>query len=81
MIKPAPPDVSLNQNFMTARFRSPAGFPVLIASVAFLLGSSRLAAQTDYYNTDAGRPVQVEDAYATERYAFEMKLAPVRPRD
>ena len=35
-------------------------------------------AQTDYYNTDRGRPVQIEDAYATERYAFELKLAPVR---
>jgi hypothetical protein len=35
-------------------------------------------AQTDYYNTDAGRPVTVEDAYATERYAFELQLAPLR---
>jgi hypothetical protein len=35
-------------------------------------------AQTDYYNTDRGRPVQIEDAYAAERYAFELKLAPVR---
>ena len=34
--------------------------------------------QTDYYNTDRGRPVQVEDAYVTERRAFELKLAPVR---
>jgi len=78
MIKAAPPDVSLNQNFMTSCFRTRAGFPVFIASLAFLLSSSRLAAQTDYYNTDAGRPVQIEDAYATERYAFELKLAPVR---
>ena len=37
-----------------------------------------VAAQTDYYNTDRGRPVQIEDAYATERHAFELKLAPVR---
>ncbi len=36
------------------------------------------AAQTDYYNTDAGRPITIEDAYATERYAFELQLAPVR---
>jgi hypothetical protein len=35
-------------------------------------------AQTDFYNTDRGRPVQIEDAYVTERYAFELKLAPVR---
>jgi len=38
----------------------------------------RATAQTDYYNTDRGRPVQIEDAYATERYAFELKLAPAR---
>lgn len=35
-------------------------------------------AQTGYYNTDRGRPVQIEDAYVTERYALELKLAPVR---
>ena len=39
---------------------------------------ARVHAQTDYYNTDRGRPVQIEDAYAAERYAFELKLAPVR---
>jgi hypothetical protein len=45
-----------------------------------LLGGApaRAVAQTDYYNTDRGRPVQIEDAYPTERYAFELKLAPVR---
>jgi hypothetical protein len=36
------------------------------------------SAQTDYYNTDAGRPITVEDAYATERYAFELQFAPLR---
>ena len=40
--------------------------------------ATRADAQTDYYNTDRGRPVQIEDAYPTERYAFELKLAPVR---
>ena len=40
--------------------------------------SSALSAQTDYYNTDRGRPVQIEDAYPTERHAFELKIAPVR---
>jgi hypothetical protein len=35
-------------------------------------------AQTDYYNTDRGRPVQIEDAYVTERYNLELKLAPLR---
>lgn len=58
------------------------------SNVAWILGASMwmalalvpasLGAQTDYYNTDAGRPIQIEDAYATERYAFELQLAPVR---
>ena len=39
---------------------------------------SGLTAQTDYYNTDAGRPVRVEDAYPVERYAFEAQIAPLR---
>jgi hypothetical protein len=49
---------------------------VVVASVA--APTARAAAQTDYYNTDRGRPVEIEDAYATERYAFELELAPAR---
>ena len=40
--------------------------------------AASVAAQTDFYNTDRGRPIQIEDAYVTERHAFELKLAPVR---
>ncbi|MBA2632547.1 MAG: transporter [Chloroflexi bacterium] len=52
-----------------------------VASLATLFGfivPATAAAQTDYYNTDLGRPVVIEDAYPTERYAFELQLAPVR---
>jgi hypothetical protein len=42
-----------------------------------LLGSPA-AAQKDYYNLDKNRPVRIEDAYATERYALEVKVAPLR---
>lgn len=35
-------------------------------------------AQTDYYNLDQGRPVRIEDAYAKERYAFELMLASLK---
>lgn len=43
-----------------------------------LLPSFRTAgAQTDYYNTDAGRPLRIEDAYATERYSLDLHLAPM----
>ena len=49
-----------------------------LTGAMFAAPSAEAGAQTDYYNTDRGRPVQIEDAYATERYAFELKLAPVR---
>lgn len=35
-------------------------------------------AQTDYYNTDRGRPLEIEDAYPVERRAFELQAAPLR---
>lgn len=37
-----------------------------------------LEAQTDYYNTDAGRPMRVEDATAIEYRAIEIQLAGFR---
>lgn len=49
-----------------------------LAAAAIAAAPGALFAQTDYYNTDAGRPITVEDAYATERYAFELQLAPLR---
>ena len=48
----------------------------LLALVAIWPGF--LAAQTDYYNTDSGRPVLIQDAYPVERHAFELQLAPIR---
>jgi hypothetical protein len=35
-------------------------------------------AQTDYFNTDRGRPLHVQDATPIERYAFELQAAPLR---
>src|SRR5688500_20382202 len=51
-----------------------------IASAALLLGvvATSATAQTDYYNTDAGRPMQIEDAHPVERRAFEIQAAPLR---
>lgn len=48
------------------------------AAFALVLVSPPAAAQTDYYNTDAGRPITVEDAYAIERRALEIQVAPLR---
>jgi len=51
---------------------------VVFGTFATLLAPRRADAQTDYYNTDRDRPVRIEDAFVTERYAFELKMAPVR---
>ena len=51
---------------------------VAAVATALALNPGSLFAQTDYYNTDGGRPITVEDAYPTERYAFELQLAPLR---
>ena len=51
------------------------------ASLWLALGTAIPAAssaQTDYYNTDRNRPIRIEDAYPTERYAFDAHLAPLR---
>lgn len=48
-------------------------------AVVLIFGAAEPArAQTDYYNTDSGRPLTIEDAAPTERYAFELQLAPIR---
>lgn len=51
---------------------------MLLAAGVALAGAIPAAAQTDYYNLDAGRPVRVEDAYPVERFAFETQVAPLR---
>ena len=48
------------------------------ATLALPLLAPRASAQTDYYNTDAGRPISVEDAYPIERRAVELQVAPLR---
>jgi hypothetical protein len=50
----------------------------LIALIALSVAPSLARAQTDYYNTDAGRPVRIEDAYALEHRGAEIKAAPLR---
>ena len=55
-------------------FRVAAAVATLLAPAAAPVA----VAQTDYYNTDAGRPVRVEDAYPVERRAVELQLAPLR---
>ena len=54
-------------------FRRATGWMLVL-----LCSAGPLAAQKDYYNTDRNRPVRIEDAYPTERYALELKVAPLR---
>ena len=54
------------------------GAALAALALPVLASPRQAAAQTDYYNTDRGRPLQIEDALATERYAFELQLAPLR---
>lgn len=45
---------------------------------ALAVAPGAVSAQTDYYNTDRGRPLAVEDASVIERHAFELQAAPLR---
>lgn len=51
---------------------------LVIAFATALFAPVPTSAQTDYYNTDAGRPLRIEDAYPVERRAFEIQAAPLR---
>jgi hypothetical protein len=60
-------------------FRSRSARPTTVSGIfVLLLLAAPAAAQKDYYNLDKNRPVRIEDAYATERYALEVKVAPLR---
>lgn len=62
-----------------ATLRRGVSHAAAIAGVLVIMAApSDVAAQTDFYNTDAGRPIRVEDAYPVERRAFELQLAPLR---
>jgi hypothetical protein len=51
----------------------------MLAAVFFGgVASTSLPAQTDYYNTSAGRPLRVEDALPLEYRGVELNLAPLR---
>ena len=60
------------------RRRESAIGPIAAATGLILALAAPAQAQTDYFNTDAGRPLTIEDAYPTERYALELQLAPLK---
>jgi hypothetical protein len=49
-----------------------------LLAAGMMLAPVVAGAQTDYFNTDRGRPLYVQDATAIERYAFELQAAPLR---
>jgi outer membrane putative beta-barrel porin/alpha-amylase len=50
----------------------------LLGALLIVLDARPSLGQTDYYNTDAGRPITIEDAAPVERRAFEVQAAPLR---
>jgi hypothetical protein len=57
--------------------RSFAGLASLGAGVALVLLATPAAAQKDYHKLDKNRPTRISDAYTTERYAIDVKVAPL----
>jgi hypothetical protein len=51
--------------------------PIIAAGLVAAASPGTAPAQTDFYNLDKDRPLRVEDAYATKRYAFELKMSPL----
>jgi hypothetical protein len=49
---------------------------MLVAALALV--ATAAPAQTDFYNTDRGRPLTVEDATVVERRAIELQAVPLR---
>jgi hypothetical protein len=62
---------------MTTRMSMKSRLPLMAAPLAIALPHA-LPGQTDYYNTDRGRPLTIEDAYPVERRGFEIQAAPLR---
>ena len=55
-----------------------AQWPALLLAGAALLAPAALSAQTDFFNTDGGRPLRVQDANSVEWRALEFQFAPIR---
>ena len=64
----------LNRGYMR---RTTAGAAMALLATGMACAEPA-SAQTDYYNTDGGRPVRIEDASPVERHAFELQVAPLR---
>lgn len=50
---------------------------ILAACVSLVIPTTRSSAQLAYANTEAGRPLRTQDAYAVERFRLDAHLGPV----
>ncbi|HEU4565127.1 MAG TPA: transporter [Gemmatimonadaceae bacterium] len=62
----------------THRAHERRGRSCTLLAAALLAVAAPARAQTDFYNTDVGRPLRIEDANPVERYALELQAAPLR---
>lgn len=51
---------------------------MIVLTGALVLAPLDLSAQSSYYNLDGSRPLRIEDAAPTERYALDVQLLPLR---
>ncbi len=58
--------------------RRHVGRRIALVGALSLSASGALDAQTDFYNTSAGRPLRIEDAVPVEYRAVDLNLAPIR---
>jgi hypothetical protein len=64
--------------FAPGRRRFVVRSSVIAGLILAALPAQPAHAQTDYFNTDSGRPLTVEDAYPTERFGLELQVAPLK---
>ncbi len=65
-------------SMIRARRPARARWLTLMSFGAALLAPTALSAQTDFFNTDGGRPLRVQDANSVEWRALEFQFAPIR---
>lgn len=61
---------------MVSPWRAPG--TVCVAMLVLLAAPHTVLAQTDYFNTDGGRPLRVQDATSVEWRAIELQFAPLK---
>ena len=70
-------DLSSVPRFGPRSRRRIAPFAAVCLVLIGLGAGTGLEAQTDFYNLDKNRPLRVEDAFATKRWAFELQASPL----